>query len=51
MLNPLFRLTSEGKTVKRASFSTISVFVPMPVGTTSIETSPAQAKVDGHLIS
>jgi len=39
-------LRSEGKTEKGASFSTISVFVPMPVGTTSIETSPAQAKVD-----
>ena len=39
-------LSHEGKTEKGASFSTISVFVPMPVGTTTVESAPAQAKVD-----
>jgi hypothetical protein len=39
-------LRHEGKTEKGASFSTISVFVPMPVGTTTVESAPAQAKVD-----
>lgn len=39
-------LRHEGKLVKGASFSTLSVFVPMPPGTKTIETSPALAKVD-----
>ena len=43
--NHLF-IRKEGKTVKGASFSTLSVFVPMPPGTKTIATPPAQAKVD-----
>jgi len=39
-------LRKEGKLEKGASFSTLSVFVPMPPGTTTIETPPAQAKIN-----
>jgi hypothetical protein len=42
--NHLF-LRTEGKTVRGASFSTLSVFVPMSPGTTAITTPPAQATV------
>ena len=42
--NHLF-LRHEGKTEKGASFSTLSVLVPMPPGIKTIETPPAQAKI------
>ena len=40
-------LRNEGKTEKDASFSTLSVFVPMPPGTTSVTTPPATLSVNG----
>jgi hypothetical protein len=40
-------LRHEGKTEKGASFSVLSVFVPMPVGTTNVTSSPAVLSVDG----
>jgi hypothetical protein len=44
--NHLF-LRHEGKTEKCASFSTLSVFIPMPIGTTNVTSAPAALSIDG----